>query len=113
MPPTCKGRRGQTVLEAGDAAASGGEIGRRFGARRRPFGDRQGQQHKNQKHADRRPVRRLGRGRTFDRSGGQSRPGEEQPSAEAAEKASGAAHHLLSSRPWVFSSSNVELALAT
>ena len=40
-------------------------------------------------------------------------PASEQASAEAAEKASGAAHHLLSSRIWLFSSSNVELALAT
>ncbi len=46
----------QAVLEAGDAAAGGVEVGRALGLGRRPLGDEQRDGHESAEHADGRPV---------------------------------------------------------
>src|SRR3712207_7483008 len=44
---------GQSVLEAGDAAARGVEVRRRLAARRRPVGDVERAEHEGEEHQDR------------------------------------------------------------
>ena len=48
---------GQAVLETGDAAAGGVEVGRRLGLGCGPLGDPERAQHKEAEHGDGRPVR--------------------------------------------------------
>src|SRR6185369_727383 len=49
----------QAVLEAGDAAAGGVEVGGRLGAAGRPLGDEERADDEGGEHADRGPVGRL------------------------------------------------------
>jgi hypothetical protein len=46
----------QAVLEAGDAAAGGVEVGRALGLGGRPLGDEQREHHEDAEHADGHPV---------------------------------------------------------
>ena len=75
---------GHPVLEAGDAAPGGVEIGRRLGALRRPVGDAQGDGDEDDEHDDRVPVDRHLRGRATGRIRRQSASPAASSAAEAA-----------------------------
>src|SRR5574343_635616 len=87
---------GQAVLEAGDAAAGGVEVGRGLGAAGRPLGDAERGQHEDHEHGDGADVDRLlldafeGAGR----GDGQLRDGEQRAGAQCGK----GAFHLRASR---------------
>ena len=61
----------KAVLEAGDAAAGGIEVGRRTGSVGRPLGDAERQGDEDEEHHDGRDIERL-TSAAFDRAGGQA-----------------------------------------
>ncbi|MNE09574.1 hypothetical protein D3C80_1022570 [compost metagenome] len=69
----------QAVLEAGEAAAGGVEVGGRAGAQGGPAGDAEGEEDEQQEHADGVPVQRARGGVSGEGAfGGQQAGGEEQ-----------------------------------
>ena len=110
----------QAVLEAGDAAAGGVEVGCRLGLGCRPLGDEQREHHEDGEHADRRPV-----GGLLDRlaevgTGGPGREGHAEQRGQGQRAARAVAHEVLArlisappSRSASFRSSNSPLARLT
>jgi hypothetical protein len=97
----------QAVLEAGNAAAGGIEVGGRLGPAGRPVGDPHGQSHEDQEHDDGVPVGRLLLGRA-DGVGGEGKRGK----AEQRERGDDLPHYLFSfhasrMRSWVIASNSL------